>query len=284
MTVGLPLGEVEAIEEPELALAPTTGGPVSGRGSGLFSSGIAPPVLARLFRSSDRASSESWLSSFSSSSVSWGPSSTRRTRRTRRDGAALFDFRTRRLFCGAPFGRQPSGFDMLGRVMYGGQTSLEVGFAAAGVANPTCLGVVWGAVSGFFGGWLNALMMRIVDVLLSVPLLFLLIVLAVIFHPSAAVADLGDRLCGMARARPISPWRNALFSVREYVQAVRGQLGGSGNRIVFRHIIPNTVGTIAVNARRSRSPTQSCTSRRSDSSASASRSPGPTGDQCSRRA
>ena len=51
----------------------------------------------------------------------------------------------------------------------------------------TILGVLCGAVSGFFGGWIDALMMRIVDVLLSVPLLFLVITLAVIFHPSLTI-------------------------------------------------------------------------------------------------
>ncbi len=59
-------------------------------------------------------------------------------------------------------GTDQSGFDILGRIMYGGQVSLEVGFAAAAIA--TIIGVLYGAISGFFGGWIDALMMRIVDV------------------------------------------------------------------------------------------------------------------------
>jgi peptide/nickel transport system permease protein len=144
-----------------------------------------------------------------------------------------------------PLGTDPTGFDMLGRIMYGGQVSLEVGFAAAGIA--TAIGVIWGAVSGFLGGWVDALMMRIVDVLLSVPILFLLIVLAVIFRPSLPllifvigfVAWLGP--ARLVRGETLS------LRVREYVQAVR-VMGGTRRRIIGRHIIPNTVGTIIVNA------------------------------------
>lgn len=142
-------------------------------------------------------------------------------------------------------GTDPSGFDMLGRVMYGGQTSLEVGFAAASIA--TVLGVVWGAVSGFFGGWVDAVMMRIVDVLLSVPLLFLLIVLAVIFHPSLPLLILVIGFVAWLVPARLVRGETLSLRVREYVQAVR-VMGGTGKRIVFRHIIPNTIGTIVVNA------------------------------------
>jgi len=68
------------------------------------------------------------------------------------------------------------GKDVLALLMVGGQTSLEIGIAAAGIA--LALGVVWGAVAGFIGGWVDQLMMRIVDSLLSIPTLFLLLVLA----------------------------------------------------------------------------------------------------------
>ena len=66
--------------------------------------------------------------------------------------------------------------------MFGGQISLLVGFAAAAVAS--IFGALYGAISGFFGGWVDALMMRIVDAFLSIPVLFLAIVLAAIFRPS----------------------------------------------------------------------------------------------------
>jgi peptide/nickel transport system permease protein len=146
---------------------------------------------------------------------------------------------------GHPLGTDPSGFDILGRLMFGGKNSLIVGFVAAAAA--TLFGVVYGAVSGFIGGWIDALMMRFIDILLSIPQLFLLIVLAVIFHPSLHI--LIEVIAVVAWLVPGRLIRGETLTlrVREYVQAVR-VMGGSRSRIVFRHIIPNTVGTIVVNA------------------------------------
>jgi peptide/nickel transport system permease protein len=142
-------------------------------------------------------------------------------------------------------GTDQSGFDILGRIMYGGQVSLEVGFAAAAIA--TIIGVLYGAISGFFGGWVDALMMRIVDVLLSVPILFLVIVLAVIFHPSLTILILVIGLSAWLVPARLVRGETLSLRVREYVLAVR-VMGGSSARIVLRHIIPNTIGTIIVNA------------------------------------
>jgi peptide/nickel transport system permease protein len=144
-----------------------------------------------------------------------------------------------------PLGTDQSGFDELGRIMYGGQISLEVGFAAAAIA--TVLGVLFGAISGFSGGWLDSLMMRIVDVLLSVPILFLVIVLAVIFHPSLTILILVIGLTAWLVPARLVRGETLSLRVREYVLAVR-IMGGSNSRIVLRHIIPNTIGTIMVNA------------------------------------
>jgi peptide/nickel transport system permease protein len=142
-------------------------------------------------------------------------------------------------------GTDQSGFDIFGRIMYGGQVSLEVGFAAAAIA--TIIGVLYGAISGFFGGWIDALMMRIVDVLLSVPILFLVIVLAVIFHPSLTILILVIGLSAWLVPARLVRGETLSLRVREYVLAVR-VMGGSSARIVLRHIIPNTIGTIIVNA------------------------------------
>ena len=107
--------------------------------------------------------------------------------------------------------------------------------------------MVYGAVSGFFGGWVDALMMRIVDILLSIPQLFLLIVLAVIFHPSLCLLIFVIAFVAWLVPGRLIRGETLTLRVREYVQAVR-VMGGSRSRIVFRHIIPNTVGTIVVNA------------------------------------
>jgi peptide/nickel transport system permease protein len=144
-----------------------------------------------------------------------------------------------------PLGTDNTGFDMLGRIMYGGQISLIVGFAAAGIA--TVLGVLVGAISGFFVGWVDSFMMRIVDVLLSVPILYLLIVLAVIFHPSVEILILVIGFTAWLVPARLVRGETLSLRVREFVQAVR-VMGGGGSRIVVRHIIPNTIGTIIVNA------------------------------------
>ena len=79
-------------------------------------------------------------------------------------------------------GTDPNGYDTLGRLMFGGSTALEIALLAAGIA--TIFGVFFGAVSGYAGGVVDAIMMRIVDTVLSIPVLFLLIVIAAILHPS----------------------------------------------------------------------------------------------------
>lgn len=142
-------------------------------------------------------------------------------------------------------GTDQSGFDELGRLMFGGRNSLIVGFAAAAVS--VLWGVLYGAVAGFFGGWVDALMMRIVDVLLSIPLLFLTIALAVIFRPSLELLIFIIGGVSWLITSRLVRGETLSLRVREYVQAVR-VMGGSRRRIVLRHIIPNAVGTIVVNA------------------------------------
>jgi len=129
--------------------------------------------------------------------------------------------------------------------MYGGQISLEVGFAAAAIA--TLLGVLVGAIAGFFGGFVDTLLMRSVDVLLSVPILYLLIVLARIFTPSVKILILVIGFTAWLVPARLVRGETLSLRVREFVQAVR-VMGGGSSRIVLRHIIPNTVGTIIVNA------------------------------------
>jgi peptide/nickel transport system permease protein len=144
-----------------------------------------------------------------------------------------------------PLGTDQSGFDMLGRIMYGGQVSLIVGFAAAGIA--TVVGVLFGAISGYFIGFLDSVMMRVVDVLLAVPILYLLIVLAVIFHPSVEILILVIGFTAWLVPARLVRGETLSLRVREFVQAVR-VMGGGSPRIVVRHIIPNTIGTIIVSA------------------------------------
>ena len=144
-----------------------------------------------------------------------------------------------------PLGTDEVGYDVLGRLMLGGQTSLEVGVAAALIA--TSFGVLWGAIAGFFGGLLDALMMRVVDALIAIPALFLLVVLGTIITPSVPVLVVViGAIAWLVPARLIRAETLSLRT-RDFVDAVR-VMGGSEARIVLRHILPNAVGTVVVNA------------------------------------
>lgn len=145
---------------------------------------------------------------------------------------------------GHPLGTDNVGYDELGRLMVGGQTSLEIGFAAALIAG--VFGVLWGAVSGFYGGLIDALMMRIVDALLSIPVLFVLLLMAAIINVNQF--NLTLIVAFFAWLVPARLIRGETLSLRsrEYVQAVKG-MGGGASRSIFLHIIPNAIGTIVVN-------------------------------------
>jgi peptide/nickel transport system permease protein len=137
------------------------------------------------------------------------------------------------------------GYDIIGRLMVGGQNSLEVGLAAAFVA---CLfGSVYGAVSGFAGGLVDAVMMRIVDAVLSIPFIMVVIILAVLIHPSAGTLIL--IIASTYWPGPARLVRGETLSLRtrEYVAAVK-VAGGRSTRAVLRHVMPNAIGTIIVQA------------------------------------
>jgi peptide/nickel transport system permease protein len=146
---------------------------------------------------------------------------------------------------GHPLGTDDNGFDILGRLMVGGQSSIEIGIAVAVIA--TSAGVIWGAIAGFAGGIVDSAMMRIVDVILAIPALFLLLILATSFAPS--VLELVVVLSFLSWQVPSRLVRGESLSLRtrEFVQAVQ-VMGGGSARSVIRHIIPNTVSTIVVNA------------------------------------
>jgi peptide/nickel transport system permease protein len=144
---------------------------------------------------------------------------------------------------GHPLGTDNNGFDMLGRLMFGGQASLIVGFASAAVA--TVVGVIYGAISGFVGGWVDAVMMRIVDTLLSIPVLFLLIALVTIYKQSELLIILVISFVSWLIPARLVRGETLTLRTREYVHAVQ-VMGGSRKRIIGRHIVPNAIGTIVV--------------------------------------
>jgi peptide/nickel transport system permease protein len=142
-------------------------------------------------------------------------------------------------------GTDDVGRDVLGRLMIGGQTSLEIGIAAGLLA--TLIGTVWGAIAGYAGGWLDTIMMRVVDAGIAIPALFLLLVSATIFRPTVPVQILIiSCVSWLVPARLVRAEALSLRS-RDFVQAMTA-MGGSHGRAVFRHIIPNAIGTVVVNA------------------------------------
>jgi peptide/nickel transport system permease protein len=143
-----------------------------------------------------------------------------------------------------PLGTDDVGFDVLGRLMVGGQTSLLIGIAAAFLA--TGFGVLWGAVAGYFGGPLDALMMRIVDTFMAVPPLFLLLVLAAVIQPSLGMLIVVVALVAWLYPARLIRGETLVLRTSDYVAAAR-VAGGSHARILLRHIIPNTIGTVMVN-------------------------------------
>ncbi len=137
------------------------------------------------------------------------------------------------------------GYDQLGRLMIGGQTALEVGLAAAAVS--VCFGSLYGAISGFAGGAVDAVMMRIVDAGLSLPSLMVIIILSVIFHPTPTVIIFIIAVFYWFGVARLVRGETLSLRNREYVQAVR-VIGGRPLRSVTRHVLPNAVGTIIVQA------------------------------------
>jgi peptide/nickel transport system permease protein len=144
-----------------------------------------------------------------------------------------------------PLGTDNEGYDEFGRLMLGGQTSLEVGLAAALVA--TAIGVLYGAISGFAGGLVDGVMMRVVDALLAIPTLFLLVFLFTVFRASVLLLILVIGLVAWLVPSRLVRGETLSLRTRQYVEAVR-VAGGNRSRMILRHIIPNTIGTIMVNA------------------------------------
>ncbi|HEX3492996.1 MAG TPA: ABC transporter permease [Streptosporangiaceae bacterium] len=137
------------------------------------------------------------------------------------------------------------GYDQVGRLMVGGQTSLEVGFAAAIVS--VLIGTLYGAFSGFIGGPVDSFLMRIVDAGLSIPYIMVIVILSVVFNPDPVVMIFIIAVFYWLGVARLVRGETLSLRTREYVQAVK-VVGGGGGRAVVRHIVPNAIGTIIVQA------------------------------------
>ncbi len=138
-------------------------------------------------------------------------------------------------------GTDALGRDELARLLAGGRITLGVGIVAAIVAMG--IGTIYGAVSGYYGSWIDTLLMRVVDVLLSIPTLFLLLFLAAMFHGNLlALMLVIGATSWLGPARLV---RGDVLSLKErlFVEAARS-IGATDRRIIFGHVVPNAVGTI----------------------------------------
>jgi len=144
------------------------------------------------------------------------------------------------------FGTDKIGRDYFSRTLYGTRTSMYVAFIVASVS--TLLGVVVGGIAGYYGGKLDNLLMRLTDLFLTLPFLAILLVLSSFLGAGnpVRVAFILAFLFWTTTARIV---RGEFLGLREkeFVEAAK-VLGASDNRIIFRHILPNTVGPIIVNA------------------------------------
>jgi ABC-type dipeptide/oligopeptide/nickel transport system permease subunit len=143
-----------------------------------------------------------------------------------------------------PLGTDTDGFNMLGRLMLGGQSTIEVGFAVAVFS--TAFGALWGALAGYVGGAVDAVLMRIVDTALSIPYLFLAVLLATLFTPSLWLIVLTITAVSWPSTARIVRGETLSLRTRDYVTAARG-FGGRQIGLVGRHIMPNSIGSIVVN-------------------------------------
>jgi peptide/nickel transport system permease protein len=140
-------------------------------------------------------------------------------------------------------GADELGRDVLTRVVYGARISLSV--AGLTVLMALTIGTVIGAVAGYYGGWLDAVLMRLVDVVISLPGLFILILIATFFSPSVIVlAGVIASLNWTGISRLV---RGEVLAVksRDYIEAARA-LGTPSTRILWRHVLPNVVHVMIV--------------------------------------
>lgn len=147
-----------------------------------------------------------------------------------------------------PMGTDQAGADVLVRILLGGRVSLTVGFLAMTLA--ITLGTLVGAFSGYYGGWVDSVLMRLTDTMLSVPLLLVVVILA------SVLRGVMDTVMVIIIVIGITTWMTVARIVRanflslrnkEFVEAARS-IGADNRRIIFRHVLPNTVAPIIVAA------------------------------------
>lgn len=140
-------------------------------------------------------------------------------------------------------GTDVQGRDVWARLVYGARVSLMVGLISQTIA--LSIGVTLGLIAGFYGGWVDEVVMRLADITLAFPTLLLLIAMAAALQPSLGVVFVTIGVVGWAGLARLVRGQVLVVRGLEYVQAARA-LGISGRRIMLRHILPNVAGPVVI--------------------------------------
>jgi len=143
------------------------------------------------------------------------------------------------------FGTDELGRDVCSRIIYGARVSLKVGFLAMGIAIFT--GTLLGAIAGYYGKWVDTIIMRIVDVMLAFPSLFLILAVVAVLEPSIYIIMVVIGLTGWMDVARLVRAEVLSLKEREFVLAAKA-IGASSSRVIFKHILPNAIYPVIVAA------------------------------------